>query len=103
MNKKQLIVVCLMSILISIIFYGSVYAAPKISPIVKSSYAPNFFDNMLYKKVVLPGANNRPVLVNRLTGEVKYILGNNKRWILLSGAWKNQCQASYDTKVDSKK
>ena len=101
LSKKQLIVVCIMSILIIATFYGSVYADAKIKHLVKTSYAPNFFDKMLYRQVVLPGSDNKTVLVNRLTGEVKYILVNNKRWTLLMGMWKKQCQARYD--IASKK
>ena len=103
LSKKQLIVVWVISILISITFYGNVYAGPKITPVVKTSYAPNLFDQVLYKKAVLPGGDNRTVLVNRLTGEVEYILVNNKRWTLLSGMWKKQCQARYDAGVASLK
>ena len=103
LSKKQLIVVWFISILISTTFYGSVYSDTKISHVVKISYAPNLFDKMLYKKFVLPGGDNRSLLVNRLTGEVKYILVNNNKWILLLGTWKKQCQARYDAGVASKK
>jgi hypothetical protein len=101
-SKKQLIAVWVISILISTTFYGSVYSGTKRSRVVKTSYAPNFFDKILYKKVTLPGSNSRAVLVNRLTGEVKYLLVNDKRWILLTGMWKKQYQARYDTQAASK-
>ena len=103
MNKKQLITVWIFSILISIISYGNVYSAAKISKTVKSSYTENIIGKMLYKKVVLPGGDNRPVLVNRITGEVKYIWVNNSQWIFLMGMWKKQCQAKYNAQISSKR
>ncbi len=103
MNKKQLIAAWALSILISITSCGSAYSYVKTVNPVKSYHKENLFDKMLYKKVVLPGGDNRPVLVNRITGEVKYILVNNNQWILLTGMWKKQCQARYDAQVASKK
>jgi hypothetical protein len=71
------------------------------SIIITPCYAVNFMDKLICKKVILR-ANNMPVLVNRVTGEVKYILQNDGRWVLLTGIWKNRCQAMYETQVSSK-
>jgi len=58
-------------------------------------YAVNIFDHILYKEVVLT-TNHVSVLVNRLTGEVKYIRLNNGRWTQVKGALQHQCQLMYD-------
>jgi len=63
-----------------------------------SSYAVNIFDQVIYKEVVL-AANHMPVLVNRLTGKVKYIKLNNGRWMPLKGGLKNQCQSMYNAQT----
>ena len=63
-----------------------------------SSYAVNIFDKLLYKEVVLV-VNHMPVLVNRLTGEVKYIRLNNGRWVPLTGGLKNKCQSMYNAQA----
>ena len=65
-----------------------------------SCYAVNIFDRVLYKKVILC-ANHMYVLVNRITGEVKYILQNG-RWVLLTGVLKNQCQSMYQAQIKLK-
>jgi len=63
-------------------------------------YAVNAIDWMLYKKVVLI-ANGRTVLVNRITGEVKYIR-RKKKWMLLEGQDKAAHQTMYDNQVAPK-
>jgi len=62
------------------------------------SYAVNIFDQLINKEVVL-AANRTTVLVNRITGKVKYMRLNNGRWILLTGGLKNKCQAMYDNQI----
>ena len=64
------------------------------------SYAVNIIDQLIYKEVVLT-ANRMTVLVNRLTGEVKYIRLNNGRWMLLKGGLKNKCQLMYEGQKSS--
>jgi hypothetical protein len=61
-------------------------------------YAANIFDQLLNREVVL-AANHTTVLVNRITGKVKYIKLNNGRWEFLKGGLKNKCQAMYDNQV----
>lgn len=61
-------------------------------------YAVNIFDQLLNREVVL-AANHTTVLVNRITGKVKYIKLNNGRWEFLKGGLKNKCQAMYDNQV----
>lgn len=64
-------------------------------------YAVNVIDTVVCKKVVLR-ANNRTVLVNRVTGEVKYILQRGQ-WKLLTGSWKKECQLMYDIQLKRQK
>jgi hypothetical protein len=66
--------------------------------ITPPSYAANIFDHLINKEVVLV-ANHTTVLVNRLTGEVKYIRLNNGRWMLLKGGLKKKCQNMYDVQT----
>jgi len=63
--------------------------------IATPSYAFNMIDKMIYKKDVLRG-NNKPVMVNRLTKEVKYIQRSDGQWVEASGQWKEQYQKMYD-------
>jgi len=63
-------------------------------------YAVNAVDWLLYKKVVLI-ANGRTVLVNRITGEVKYIR-RKKKWMLLEGQDKAAHQTMYDNQIAPK-
>ena len=60
-------------------------------------YALNPVDAVLCKRVVLR-AIDRTVLVNRLTGTVKYILCNGQ-WIILTGERQRECQAMYNAQV----
>jgi len=68
-----------------------------ISIITIPAYAVNAVDAMLCKKVVLR-AIERTVLVNRVTGEVKYILRKGQ-WMLLTGEQKQACQSMYNAQV----
>ncbi len=68
-----------------------------ISIIATPAYAINIVDILLCKKVVLR-AIERTVLVNRLTGEVGYILRKGQ-WILLTGEQKRECQSMYNAQV----
>ncbi|MDD5505999.1 MAG: hypothetical protein PHR73_04510 [Candidatus Omnitrophica bacterium] len=61
-------------------------------------YAANIFDQLINKQVILD-ANHVTILVNRITGKVKYIKLNNGRWEVLKGGLKNKCQAMYDNQV----
>jgi len=62
------------------------------------SYAVNIFDQLIYKEVLLK-ANQMTVLVNRITGKVKYIKLNNGRWMPLVGGLRNKCQSMYNAQV----
>jgi len=64
-------------------------------------YAINIIDTMLCKKVVLC-FHHKVVLVNRITGKVKYILNNNQQWVLISEARQKFWQAIYNAQVESK-
>ena len=64
-------------------------------------YAVNVFDKIIYKEVVLR-TTSMHVLVNRLTGEVKYLLLNSGKWILLKGALKHQYQMIYNAQATAK-
>jgi len=72
-----------------------------ISIITTSAYAVNIFDRALYKKVVLV-CIHRFVLVNRVTGEVKYIMGTDRKWVLVPKALKAQYQSMYIAQTASK-
>ena len=64
-------------------------------------YALDVFDMVLYRRVVLC-ANHMTVLVTHITGEVKYILQNNGKWVVLTGTLKAQCQSMYDAQTTLK-
>ncbi|MCX5712695.1 MAG: hypothetical protein NTY47_06500 [Candidatus Omnitrophica bacterium] len=103
MYKKRLIFICLFAMIISAMPCVSVYPNTIVTHSQKSIYKRSLFNKMLYKTVVLGRDRKRPVLVNRITGEVKYILMNNKEWRPLSGMWKQICQSRYDEQVSLKK
>jgi hypothetical protein len=73
-----------------------------ISIIITPCYAVNIIDTILCKEVVLR-CNQRTVLVNRITGEVKYMLLSNGKWKLLTGSLKGQLQAMYNAQAAYKK
>lgn len=60
-----------------------------------SSYAVSVVDTMLCKKVKLRHVN-KELLVNRVSGEVKYISKTSGGWLLLKGSLKKRYQALYD-------
>ena len=68
------------------------------SVIAAPSYAINIVDQVICKEDVLR-SNKRPILVNRLTGEVKYVYQDNGEWLLLTGQWKDQYQKMYNWQV----
>ncbi len=67
-----------------------------------SAYAVSLTDTIICKKVVLHLVN-RTVLVNRITGEVKYILTTTGTWLLLQGPLKNQYQSMYNAQTAREK
>jgi len=69
--------------------------------ITTPSYAVNALDMIFYRKAVLC-AVHMTVLVNRITSEVKYVLQNNGKWMLLTGVQKHQYQSMYDAQVTLK-
>ena len=85
MNKKKIAIALLLILLIT-----------------TSSYAVNVVDTIMCKKVVLH-LINRTVLVNRITGEVKYTLTQKGTWVLLKGPLKNQYQSMYKAQIAPKK
>ena len=67
-----------------------------LSVITTPCYALNMLDKIIYKQDVVR-SNNRPVMVNRLTGEIKYLRQDNGNWIELTGSWKDQYQCMYNS------
>ena len=65
------------------------------------SHALTILDKWIYKKDILR-SGKRPVLVNRLTGEIKYIQRDNGQWIPLTGQWQEQYQKMYDAQKATK-
>ena len=65
-------------------------------------YALNIIDKFLYKKDVVR-ANNTPVLVNRLTGEIKYLYRSDGQLLPVDGQWKEQYQKMYDAQGSGQK
>jgi len=66
-----------------------------------SSYAENILE---YMRVVLC-ANHMTVLINRLTGKVKYkyvLYNRRKKWVLLAGSEQAQYQSMYEAQVQLK-
>ena len=57
--------------------------------------AESLYNKILYKNVLLM-AVKRHVLINRITEQVKYILLDNGKLVLLKGPAKLQFQAMYD-------
>ena len=72
-----------------------------LSLIAGPSYAINIFEILAYKKDVIK-AYNAKVLVNPLTGEIKYMwygtvpAGTDGHWEPVTGTSKAQFQAAYD-------
>ncbi len=76
----------------------AVIALLLILTITTSSYALNIFDAMVCKKVFFFFIH-KIVLVNRLTGQVKYKLLGKEKWVLLSGVEKYQYQSMYNAQA----
>ena len=68
--------------------------------ITTSAYAVNIFNRALYKKVVLV-CIHRYALVNRLSGEVEYIMRTDGEWGLVENALKPQYQSMYNAQIAS--
>jgi hypothetical protein len=66
-------------------------------------FALGVVDAMTCKRVVLHEANDRTVLVDRMTGEVKYALRYNGEWEHVQGARKDKYQSIYNAQVRPKK
>ena len=81
MNKKQLIATLLF-----------------VSLFTTSAYAVNIFDRALFKKVLLT-ATRRYALVNRVTGQVQYVMDSHKKWIVVPKALKTQYQSMYEAQT----
>lgn len=64
-----------------------------------SAFALGVVDAMTCKRVVLSAANDRTVLVDRMTGEVKYALRYDGTWEPLQGQRKGKYQAIYNDQV----
>ena len=73
-----------------------------ISIIATPVYAVNVVDTVLCKKVFLH-YNRTYILVNRVTGEVKYLLRGNGQWEPLTGVLKNQYQVIYNAQVTNQR
>jgi hypothetical protein len=67
-----------------------------------NAYAANVVDTMTCKKVDLR-VNQKTVLVQRLTGNVKYLLLSNGDWMLLKGRRRKAYQTLYNAQVSSGK
>lgn len=68
--------------------------------ITTSAYAVNIFNRALYAKVVLY-CIHRYALVNRLSGEVEYIMRTDGKWGLVDKALKPQYQSMYNAQIAS--
>ena len=60
-------------------------------------------DAMLCRRVVLHEANDRTVLVDRVTGQVKYALRYDGTWEPVQGERRSKYQALYNAQVHPKK
>jgi purine-cytosine permease-like protein len=66
-----------------------------LSIFITPCYAFTIVDNLVYKKDLVR-SNNKLVMVNRFTGEIKYLRRDNGQWIELTGEWKRQYQNMYN-------
>jgi hypothetical protein len=67
------------------------------------TFALGVIDAMTCKRVVLHEANDRTVLVDRLTGEVKYALQNTGQWVPVQGDRKKKYQSMYNAQIHPNK
>ncbi len=58
----------------------------------------NFLNRAFYEKIILKPIH-RYVLVNRLSGQVEYIMRTDNRWAPVQKPFRNQYQAMYDRQV----
>jgi hypothetical protein len=63
-----------------------------------SAYALNIFDIVLYKKVALVYIH-RYVLINRLTGEVEYVMRNDGLWAPIPKELRTQYRSMYNAQI----
>ncbi len=63
-------------------------------------YAVNIVDTIMCKKVILC-VTRMAILVNRVTGEVKYMRSSRGQWVPFSRIQKVQCQALYNAQFAS--
>ena len=68
---------------------------------ITPSFALGFVDAMTCKKVVLHEARGRTVLVDRLTGEVKFALQYDGQWKPVQGTQKEKYQSMYRAQIRS--
>ncbi len=91
MHRSKLYAILIqMKKLVIIILFLSAIAAP--------SYAINIFEKIAYKKDEIK-VYKAPILVNPLTGEIKYIWCRTSKkgyWMPIDGRAKQQYQAVYD-------
>jgi hypothetical protein len=66
-----------------------------------NAYAVNVVDAMTCKKVVLR-VTQRTILVQRLTGKVRYLLISNGEWMPLRGREKKAYQMLYDAQSSAR-
>ncbi|MEI8011043.1 MAG: hypothetical protein WCI27_00990 [Candidatus Omnitrophota bacterium] len=76
-----------------------IFAALLVGALTTSSFALGVVDSMSCKRVQLHEANDRTVLVKRITGEVKYALQYNGNWVPVSGDQKERYQSMYNAQV----
>ncbi len=67
------------------------------------AFAQNIVDTLTCKQVKLKAANNRTVLVRRLTGEVLYAKQYDGSWVKVKGDQKRNYQSMYKNQLRSKK
>ena len=80
--------------ILSVLILFLIFAAP--------SHALNTLEKFIYKRDIMR-SNGTVVLVNRLTGEVKYICRDNGQEVPLEEQWKEQYQKMYDAQNGVKK
>jgi len=66
--------------------------------VTTSCYAVSLADTIFCKKVYLKLVK-RMVLVHRISEEVKYILTNEGKWVILKGPLRHQYQSIYEAQL----
>lgn len=66
-------------------------------------FAQGIWDTLTCKQVKLKAANNRTVLVRRLTGEVLYAKQYDGSWVKVTSDQKRNYQSMYKNQIRSKK